>query len=104
MHVIDEPRDGVRVGVLPDAVAEIEDMTGRAARVSQHRIGLATQIRRRCKERGRIKIALHGFCRTQYAASRAERAPPINTHYVDIKFGDCLQKPCAGLACRSSIT
>src|ERR1700722_14073426 len=44
MHVIDQARDGLRIGVGPDPVAEVDDVPRRLAGFLEERIDLALQI------------------------------------------------------------
>src|ERR1700722_16167349 len=92
MDVINEPRDGIRIGIRPDAVAKVEYMAGSASCVREHGINLHAQLLRRCKERSRIKIALNGFRCAQYLASRAEWAPPIHPDDINVELGDGLHQ------------
>lgn len=64
VDVIDEPRDRIRIGIGPDAVTEIEDMSGRVAGCLEHRIGVSTELARWCEECSGVEIALNGFSRT----------------------------------------
>ena len=86
MNVIDEPRHGIRIGIRPDAVPEIENVAGTSSRIREHCISLDTKLRRRCKERRRIKIPLYGLRRAQNLAIRGQGSSPVHADHIDIKL------------------
>ena len=46
MHVIDQARDRIRIGIGPDAMAEVEDVPGRGTGFFEHRIRVTPQLLR----------------------------------------------------------
>src|SRR6516164_2986020 len=44
MHVVHEPRDRIGIGIRPDAVAEIEDVSGRRAGFLEHHVDVLPQL------------------------------------------------------------
>ena len=59
MHVIDQARDRIRIGIGPDAMAEVEDVPGRGTGFFEHRIHVTPQLLRAGKKRRRIQVPLH---------------------------------------------
>src|SRR5271169_594686 len=59
MYVIDEAGDRVRIGVGPDAVAEVKDVPGRGTGLFEHRIHVTPQLLRAREQRRRIQVPLH---------------------------------------------
>src|SRR5579863_4035958 len=59
MHVIDQARDRIRIGIGPDAMAEVEDVPGRGTGFFEHRIHVTPKLLRTCKKRRRIQVPLH---------------------------------------------
>src|SRR5579863_10021359 len=59
MYEVHHARHGVRVGIGPDAVAEIEDVPGGIPGGGDHRGGRALQVLGRGEQRCRVEIALH---------------------------------------------
>src|SRR5215831_18779657 len=85
MHEVHEARHGVRVGVRPDAVPEIEDVPGLLARLRQHRRGLALELRRGCEQSRRIEVPLHRLAGPEEPAHLRERRTPVDAHDVHVE-------------------
>src|SRR5882762_2005832 len=86
MHVIHQARDRIGVGVGPDAVSEVEDVSRRGAGFIEHRIDVPVQLGRRSKQGRRIEIALHGLAGPEHAAYLRQTRPPIDPDHVHIKL------------------
>src|ERR1700680_3372932 len=91
MDIVDEARDGIRIRIRPDAVAEIEDVSGKGTGVGEHSVHLRSQVRWQCKERGGIKIALNGLGAQDLPGS-AERGPPVHSNHIHVELGDSLHE------------
>ena len=88
VDMIDEPRDGVRARLRPDAVAQVEYVARRRAPFLQHEVGMALELRRGRKQRRRIEVALHGLVGAQQPADLAERRAPVHSDHIDVQIGN----------------
>src|SRR5215469_4854004 len=73
MHEVHEARDGVGVRIGPDAVSEVEDMTGRIPGRRDNGGGGPRELRGRREQRRGIEVPLHGLARPEYAPHLAQR-------------------------------
>src|SRR4029077_2569277 len=95
MDVVDQACDGIRVGFLPDAVAEIEDMPRCLAGLREHRIDVALELLGRGEQRRRIQISLHGLGGAEGLADLGEPRAPVDADDVDVQVPDRSHQCCA---------
>src|SRR5215472_2965059 len=88
MHEIHEACHGVRIGIRPDAVPQVEDVSRGAAGLGEHRGRGAGELRGWREQRGGIEVALHRLAGSEHRSHVRERRAPVDADDVHVEPGD----------------
>jgi hypothetical protein len=90
MHHLNQSHDMFHRRLRQNPVSQIKYMAGSAGSSTKHPLSLPPQRVQRCKQRDRIKIALHGSVETNPGPSHIEINPPVYPNHITTRLSQQL--------------